>query len=91
MELIQPLNSEDLTPEQLVDKEYASRLKTDLNNITAVLGEAYKTLGQVEKKNIVVAVGNTACGKSTMLTSLIYGPDKLESKELVEERKNLQG
>lgn len=91
MDQIQPLDAVDLTPEQLVDKEFASRLKTDLNNITSVLGEAYKTLGQVEKKNIVVAVGNTACGKSTMLTSLVYGSDKLESKELVEERTNLKG
>ena len=28
--------------------------------------------------NIILAVGNTGCGKSTMLTSLMYGPEALE-------------
>ena len=29
-----------------------------------------------------MAVGNTGCGKSTMLTSLMYGPDALELRKI---------
>ena len=31
---------------------------------------------------MVVAIGNTGCGKSTMLNSLVHGSDKLEEKVL---------
>jgi len=38
-------------------------------------------------KEIVVAIGNSAAGKSTMLTSLIYGPDNLQVKTISENKK----
>lgn len=42
------------------------------------LQEAIKGLLTVKDKDLVIALGNTDTGKSTMLSSLIYGPDKLE-------------
>ena len=45
-----------------------------LENIVLILEEAFKYLSKIEGKNIILAVGNTGCGKSTMLTSLMYGP-----------------
>ena len=36
---------------------------------------------------MIVAVGNTGCGKSTMLSSIIYGPDSLYEKKFTEKIK----
>lgn len=33
---------------------------------------------QFKKKQAIIAVGNTGCGKSTMLNGLMYGPLELE-------------
>ena len=38
-----------------------------------------KDLKILQKGNIILVVGNTGCGKSTMLSSFIYGPDSLTS------------
>ena len=42
--------------------------------------EAVQGLMKIKGENIVIAIGNSGSGKSTMRTSLIYGPDKLEEK-----------
>ena len=34
--------------------------------------------------DLIVAIGNTGCGKSTMLTSLIYGCDSLKESRIVD-------
>jgi len=54
-----------------------------LENIVAILEQAFKSLEFLNDKNIILAVGNTGCGKSTMLTSLMYGPEALELKKEV--------
>lgn len=54
----------------------------NLENIVTILEEAFKFLQKIEGKNIILAVGNTGCGKSTMLTSLMYGPEALEIKKI---------
>lgn len=41
--------------------------------------------------NIVVAIGNSAAGKSTMLTSLIYGADVLVLKKIQDQREGPGG
>ena len=34
----------------------------------------------IKGADIVIAIGNTGAGKSTMLNSLVFGSDKLEMK-----------
>ena len=46
-----------------------------------ILEEAYKTLNELNNSNLILAVGSTGCGKSTMLTSLMFGSDALELKK----------
>lgn len=50
-----------------------------------------KELKIINKGNIVLVVGYTGCGKSTMLSSLIYGPDSLElvKKEIEGKKKKM--
>lgn len=54
-------------------------------NLKNVVSACREVFGQVEKANdkeIVVALGNPGCGKSTMMTSLVYGPHSLERKKV---------
>ena len=53
--------------------------------MAVALHEAFKRFEIANDADIVLAVGNTGCGKSTMLTSLIDGPNTLQTKILKEE------
>jgi predicted GTPase len=66
----------------ILDKENVLKMHCNLENIVIILEEAFKFLQKIEGKNIILAVGNTGCGKSTMLTSLMYGPEALELKKI---------
>ena len=59
-------------------KQHIQTLKMSIANIAEVLKAALTKYEQAEKKEVIVAVGNTGSGKSTMLTSLIYGTDFLK-------------
>lgn len=69
----------------LLNKEVVSKMKCDLKNLYDVLSVAFDTLGPAKDQDLIVAIGNTGCGKSTMLSSLIYGTDALEYKQISEE------
>ena len=43
-----------------------------------VLNEAHKRFSLVDNADIVLAVGNTGCGKSTMLSSLLDGASSMQ-------------
>lgn len=48
-----------------------------LDNLVLILEEAYKTLQPIVQANLILAIGGTGCGKSTMLTSMMFGKDAL--------------
>ena len=54
----------------------------NLKNIVIILEKAFLNLKQLENKDIILAIGNTGCGKSTMLTSLMYGPQSLKLQKI---------
>lgn len=63
-------------------KEELKKEKTSLVTICLVTSKAIEALGAIQEKETIVAIGDTGCGKSTILTALIYGVDDLEeSKE----------
>ena len=47
-----------------------------------VLEEAFKSFNSVDLDDIVMAIGNTGCGKSTLMGSMILGSDMLERKKI---------
>ena len=47
-----------------------------------MLETLFKGLDEINNKNIVIALGDTGCGKSTMLTALVFGPEALEEKNV---------
>lgn len=62
------------------------KLKCNLLNIYRVLQVAFEKLEPAKDANLVVAVGNTGCGKSTMLSSILFGSDSLERKQIAVEK-----
>ena len=53
-----------------------------LSNLVAILRVALTTLEQIENQNLVIAYGNTGCGKSTIFSSLVYGSDALTLRNI---------
>ena len=47
-----------------------------------MLVTAFEQLGIANDANLVVAIGNTGSGKSTMLSSIIFGPDSLHVTDI---------
>lgn len=70
---------------RLLAKESIKNMPKSLVAMTIVLHEAFKRFEVADDADVVLAVGNTGCGKSTMLTSLIDGPNSLQTKILKEE------
>lgn len=65
----------------LLIRDKIKNMPVTLDNLVLILEEAYKTLAPISQANLILAIGSTGCGKSTMLTSLMFGPDALEMKE----------
>lgn len=66
---------------ELLSKEEVKKMPMTLDNMVLVLEQAYRTLQHINDANLILAVGNTGCGKSTMMTSLMFGSDALEVKK----------
>ena len=49
----------------------------NLIDMVEYLQMAKEYLEGLKNANVVLVLGNTGCGKSTMLSSLVYGPDHL--------------
>ena len=49
-----------------------------------VVNEMKKKLVEAKDQNVILAVGSTGCGKSTMLNALIWGPESLEAKKVAQ-------
>ena len=72
----------DVVPKSnLLNKDVIKDMAVSLDNLVMILEEAYKTLNEVNNSNLILAVGSTGCGKSTMLTSLMFGSEALEMKK----------
>lgn len=72
------------------NKESIAKMECTLTNLVSILRWAFEQVKVVANQDVVVALGNTGCGKSTMFTSLIYGSSALELKQLEEAVKEKQ-
>lgn len=69
----------------LLSKDSVKKMPKSLVAMAIALHQAFKKFEIANDADIVLAVGNTGCGKSTMLSSLIDGPNSLQTKILKEE------
>ena len=53
-----------------------------MSELVKNLKKADDELNILQDEDIVVVIGNTGCGKSTMLSSLIYGVSSLYEKKI---------
>ena len=58
-------------------------MSVNLENLQYCLERAFNYIEKckIHNKNTVLCLGNTGCGKSTMITALIYGKQVLEQKK----------
>ena len=77
----------DGTLPPMIDKEEIKSLRFNLSNIVIVLREVFKRLDvkDLKEKDLVLAIGNTGSGKSTMFSALVFGPEKLHEQILEEQ------
>ena len=61
-----------------MSKETILEMSPTLTNVTQILDNVTKRLIQAHGADLLICIGNTGCGKSTILASLIYGPSKME-------------
>ena len=55
-------------------------------NLVEVLTIAYRKLDNLPREDLVIVLGQTGDGKSTMLASLLYGPQNLCETKIVEKK-----
>ena len=56
-----------------------------LYEIVSILKAAFMNLDLINDKDLVILLGNTGCGKSTMLNSILLGPDTLHETQIKKE------
>lgn len=66
----------------ILSKANVIKRELSLHSIKEVLTEAFKVVEKIRGANIVLVIGNTGSGKSTMLSSLLRGPQALEVKQI---------
>ena len=63
-------------------REDIKNLPLNLSNIIDVLERACLQIRVPDNGDLLMCIGNTASGKSTLLASLIYGSENMELKYL---------
>ena len=58
----------------------------NLQNIVETFKVASERIKHIEGKDIVVAVGDTGCGKTTLLRALIWGSQSLKQEKVAKKQ-----
>lgn len=65
-----------------ISHEDVKKMPHQLFEIVSILNAAQTNLDNINEADLVIVLGNTGCGKSTMLNSLLLGPDFLEERDV---------
>lgn len=68
---IQQVLSNDCTN---IDKDQLKEQVHDIRNLVPSLQTIFEQLAVFKQKDLVIPIGFTGCGKSTLMTSLVFGP-----------------
>ena len=71
----------------MLDKDQIARRTFTLRYLWLCLLKIFPELSVFKGRDSVLAIGNTGCGKSTMLSALIYGPEQLEVQVILSKQK----
>lgn len=74
---------EQVEPEIELERDAINNQPLTLNLLVKIVKKIQKLhLSEIEGKEVIICLGLTGCGKSTMLTSLVYGPGSLEEQRV---------
>ena len=77
---------EDVEPIENTQRQRIIEMDPTLTNFKENLNKVFvyleNLLRSLDFNKSVLFIGNTGCGKTTMIASLIYGPDALEEKKI---------
>lgn len=68
-----------------LNKDYIRSRDITLANLSTILASIFKSVREVSNADLVVCLGNTGCGKSSLLSAIVHGTDKMVIKTLQEE------
>lgn len=60
-----------------LSQEQVMKMPHKLYEIVSILKAAFLNLDHIWDEDLIIVLGNTGCGKSTMINSLLFGPDSL--------------
>lgn len=86
--MVEKINMKKFSAEEearMLDKLYVSGLECNLRNLITILVYAYQKLAKQKKfERLVLTIGDTGSGKSTLNNSLVFGSESLEVKTISE-------
>lgn len=72
----------DMAPRIIPTKQEIMQMECNFENLIPLLDLIFETFRIIEGADLLVSVGNSGCGASTMMNALMYGPEALEEKQL---------
>ena len=72
----------DMAPRIIPTKEEIKKMECNFENLIPLLDLIFETFNIVDGADLLLSIGNKGCGKSTIINSLMYGPQSLEEKHL---------
>lgn len=81
-EAYEPIHQSQHKLSDLWNSKESNYKNFNLKNVVSACKEVFGHVEQANDKQIIIALGNPGCGKSTMFTSLVYGPQSLERRKV---------
>lgn len=81
----------DMAPRIIPTKEEIKKMECNFENLIPLLDLIFETFNMVDGADLLLSIGNKGCGKSTIINSLMYGPQSLEEKHLDFQVRGLRG
>lgn len=81
----------DMAPRIIPTKEEIKKMECNFENLIPLLDLIFETFNMVDGADLLLSIGNKGCGKSTIINSLMYGPQSLEEKHLEFQVRGLRG
>jgi len=72
----------DMAPRIIPTFDEINKMECNFENLIPLLDLIFETFRVIDNSDLLVSVGNSGCGASTMMNALMYGPDALEEKQL---------
>lgn len=63
---------------EIPNRDDLMKMKFNFENLIPILQKVFDYLDQFSNGDLIIGIGNTGCGKSTMFNSLMFGSQCLQ-------------